>query len=191
MIKVSPLSSHHKSLPHTILNSTSTFSLPEKKTLHSKLPSPLPPLGTTVCCFVFFNIISLSSTKLSIDVHAFLAWFDISFDCTHKQVKFSTGPHAQYTHWKFVLPFSTFGIKHLLISCSRQTVFYTPTTMTVSQGDPIIGHLSCSPNARNNRDLDIIIKYRAGNAAETTIQYKMCVFQSTVFRFLHLIVVRG
>jgi protein arginine N-methyltransferase 1 len=107
MIKVSPLSSHHKSLPHTILNSTSTFSLPEKKTLHSKLPSPLPPLGTTVCCFVFFNIISLSSTKLSIDVHAFLAWFDISFDCTHKQVKFSTGPHAQYTHWKYVLPSST------------------------------------------------------------------------------------
>lgn len=33
-------------------------------------------------------------------VHAFLAWFDISFECTHKKVKFSTGPHSQYTHWK-------------------------------------------------------------------------------------------
>ena len=36
------------------------------------------------------------------DIHAFLAWFDISFECTHKKVKFSTGPHAQYTHWKSV-----------------------------------------------------------------------------------------
>ena len=35
-----------------------------------------------------------------LDVHAFLAWFDISFACTHKNVSFSTGPHAKYTHWK-------------------------------------------------------------------------------------------
>jgi hypothetical protein len=35
------------------------------------------------------------------DVHAFLAWFDISFGCTHKKVSFSTGPHAKYTHWKY------------------------------------------------------------------------------------------
>lgn len=33
-------------------------------------------------------------------VHAFLAWFDIEFACCHKPVKFSTGPHAKYTHWK-------------------------------------------------------------------------------------------
>jgi type I protein arginine methyltransferase len=31
--------------------------------------------------------------------HAFLAWFDISFDCCHKPVSFSTGPYAEYTHW--------------------------------------------------------------------------------------------
>ncbi len=35
-----------------------------------------------------------------LDVHAFLAWFDILFDCTHTKVKFSTCPHAKYTHWK-------------------------------------------------------------------------------------------
>jgi len=87
-------------------------------------------------------------------VHAFLAWFDISFECTHKKVQFSTGPHAQYTHWK-------------------QTVFYTPTTLTVSQGVPISGRLSCAPNARNNRDLDIIIKYQVEPEAEYTVQYKM------------------
>ncbi|KAL0956666.1 hypothetical protein HGRIS_002797 [Hohenbuehelia grisea] len=88
-------------------------------------------------------------------VHAFLAWFDIVFDCTHKKVQFSTGPHAQYTHWK-------------------QTVFYTPKTLTVSEGDEISGKLTCAPNARNNRDLDITITFQTASDNEpTTIHYKM------------------
>lgn len=76
-------------------------------------------------------------------VHAFLAWFDIGFECTHKHVRFSTGPHAQYTHWK-------------------QTVFYTPETLTVKEGDKITGRLTCAPNKRNPRDLDIKIAYKHG-----------------------------
>lgn len=92
-------------------------------------------------------------------VHAFLAWFDIVFDCTHKKVKFSTGPHAQYTHWK-------------------QTVFYTPSTITIAKGQEITGVISCAPNARNNRDLDISISYAVGdgeeeNPEEVTVDYKM------------------
>ncbi|EJD52811.1 S-adenosyl-L-methionine-dependent methyltransferase [Auricularia subglabra TFB-10046 SS5] len=92
-------------------------------------------------------------------VHAFLAWFDISFGCTHKPVRFSTGPHAAYTHWK-------------------QTVFYTPETLTVSEGQEIIGTLACAPNARNNRDLDISISYSIPASGATprqsaTVQYKM------------------
>jgi len=87
--------------------------------------------------------------------HAFLAWFDISFECTHKHVKFSTGPHAQYTHWK-------------------QTVFYTPDTLTVTKGDKITGRLTCAPNKRNPRDLDIKIAYKHRDE-EATIEYKMCV----------------
>ncbi|KZO98777.1 protein arginine N-methyltransferase [Calocera viscosa TUFC12733] len=75
-------------------------------------------------------------------VHAFLAWFDINFGSIHKPVKFSTGPHAKYTHWK-------------------QTVFYTRDTLTVSEGEAIHGTLTCAPNARNNRDLDIVIEYEA------------------------------
>ncbi|RPD74205.1 S-adenosyl-L-methionine-dependent methyltransferase [Lentinus tigrinus ALCF2SS1-7] len=86
--------------------------------------------------------------------HAFLAWFDILFECTHTKVKFSTGPHAKYTHWK-------------------QTVFYTPDTLTVSAGDKINGRLSCAPNARNNRDLDITIAYQVADGPETEVQYKM------------------
>jgi protein arginine N-methyltransferase 1 len=86
-------------------------------------------------------------------IHAFLAWFDVSFDCTHKKIQFSTGPHAQYTHWK-------------------QTVFYTPSTVTISEGEKITGTLSCAPNARNNRDLDITIEYTSGKQT-TKVDYKM------------------
>lgn len=38
-------------------------------------------------------------------------------------------------------------------------MFYTPSTLTVSQGQKVSGTLSCAPNARNNRDLDISIAY--------------------------------
>ncbi|EGO25741.1 hypothetical protein SERLADRAFT_466313 [Serpula lacrymans var. lacrymans S7.9] len=96
---------------------------------------------------------SLTATRNDY-IHAFLAWFDISFECTHKKVQFSTGPHAQYTHWK-------------------QTVFYTPSTVTISEGEEITGTLTCSPNARNNRDLDITISYQTSNANEKTVHYKM------------------
>ncbi|KAI9437465.1 protein arginine N-methyltransferase [Lactarius indigo] len=92
-------------------------------------------------------------------IHAFLAWFDISFACTHKPVSFSTGPHSKYTHWK-------------------QTVFYTPDTLRVSEDEKIVGELSCSPNARNNRDLDITISYTSPSSPPSTlptqVDYKMC-----------------
>ncbi len=73
-------------------------------------------------------------------VHAFLGWFDISFDACHKPVQFSTGPHSRYTHWK-------------------QTVFYTKDVLALNQGDAVSGKLVCKPNERNNRDLDITIDY--------------------------------
>ena len=58
----------------------------------------------------------------------------------------------------------------------RQTVFYTPSTLTVNAGSKVIGQLSCSPNARNNRDLDIGITYRTeGDVHENRVQYKMFV----------------
>jgi len=101
----------------------------------------------------FSTSFSLSATRNDY-VHAFLAWFDISFECTHTKVRFSTGPHSKYTHWK-------------------QTVFYTPTTITISEGEKITGQLNCAPNARNNRDLDIVIDWQAPNDQAGTIEYKM------------------
>jgi len=88
-------------------------------------------------------------------IHAFLSWFDIVFSCCHKPVKFSTGPHAKYTHWK-------------------QTVFYTTQTIMVSEGEQITGTLTCSPNARNNRDLDITIEYILPDGTDKEkVEYKM------------------
>jgi protein arginine N-methyltransferase 1 len=74
-------------------------------------------------------------------IHAFIAWFDIGFEACHKPVRFSTGPDAKPTHWK-------------------QTVFYTPSMIVVNKDETITGTLSCTPNAKNPRDLDIAIEYR-------------------------------
>lgn len=57
---------------------------------------------------------------------------------------------------------------------SRQTVFYTPHTLRISEGEKIVGKLACSPNARNNRDLDIAISYSTPNSERTQVRYKMC-----------------
>jgi hypothetical protein len=117
------------------------------------------------------NLWSLLTHHL--DIHAFLGWFDINFDCTHTKVKFSTGPHAPYTHWKCVQCLITFYCPDLLC---RQTVFYTPgTPLRVVQGEEIRGSLTCAPNARNNRDLDISVTYATESSGDIKFDYKMCV----------------
>jgi len=72
--------------------------------------------------------------------HAFVAYFDIEFSKCHKPVYFSTGPRARYTHWK-------------------QTVFYIHDVLSIRQNETITGTLSCKPNSKNPRDLDITIDY--------------------------------
>ncbi|QIW95788.1 hypothetical protein AMS68_001306 [Peltaster fructicola] len=93
-------------------------------------------------------------------IHAIVAWFDIEFSACHKPVKFSTGPHTKYTHWK-------------------QTVFYLQDVLTVEVGEKISGTLSCRPNGNNRRDLDIAVDYQvetqeAGRDAKGHCEYKMC-----------------
>eukprot|EP01095_Lingulamoeba_sp_RSL-Kostka_P008939 TRINITY_DN3050_c0_g1_i1.p1 TRINITY_DN3050_c0_g1~~TRINITY_DN3050_c0_g1_i1.p1 ORF type:complete len:364 (-),score=118.82 TRINITY_DN3050_c0_g1_i1:225-1316(-) len=73
--------------------------------------------------------------------HALICYFDTWFSACHKPVHFSTGPHATYTHWK-------------------QTVFYLKDVLLLDVSDEISGTLSCKPNSKNPRDLDIIIKYK-------------------------------
>lgn len=93
-------------------------------------------------------------------VHALIAWFDIDFTACHKPIRFSTGPHAKYTHWK-------------------QTVFYLKEVLTVQQGEQIKGTLDNRPNAVKKRDLDVKIQYKLETddpmrQAEGGAAYQMC-----------------
>lgn len=75
-------------------------------------------------------------------LHALVAYFDVQFTACHKPLSFSTGPRAKGTHWK-------------------QTVFYFPEeSVAVCAGETLSGRLTCVPNARNCRDLDIAVEYQ-------------------------------
>lgn len=52
------------------------------------------------CELLLSPVSRIEADSFLVDIHAFLGWFDCSFDACHKPVKFSTGPHAKYTHWK-------------------------------------------------------------------------------------------
>ncbi|KAI9830416.1 MAG: type I protein arginine N-methyltransferase Rmt1 [Phylliscum demangeonii] len=98
-------------------------------------------------------------------IHALIAWFDIDFTACHKPIRFSTGPHTKYTHWK-------------------QTVFYLREAVTVEEGETMSCALSNKPNEKSKRDLDIQIKYRletqeTTRMAEGVCDYRMCVLSST------------
>jgi len=69
-------------------------------------------------------------------VHSFVAYFECAFTQCQKPLGFSTSPFAKYTHWK-------------------QTIFYLKEPITVCDGEEIRGTVSCVPNSRNARDLDI------------------------------------
>ncbi|KAI4133312.1 MAG: hypothetical protein LQ347_002223 [Umbilicaria vellea] len=92
-------------------------------------------------------------------VHALIAWFDIDFTACHKPIRFSTGPHTKYTHWK-------------------QTVFYLREVLTVEEGEQIRGVLTSKPNEKKKRDLDIKITYKLetddnSRRTEGTCEYQM------------------
>lgn len=125
-------------------------------------PSPVLTLDlyTVTTADLAFNLPFTLEARRSDFIHAIIAWFDIEFSACHKPIKFSTGPHTKYTHWK-------------------QTVFYLQDVLTVEQGEKIQGTLDNRPNERNPRDLDIKLEY----ALETedpkrrvkgTGAYKMC-----------------
>ena len=105
-------------------------------------------------------------------IHAIIAWFDIDFTACHKPIRFSTGPHTKYTHWK-------------------QTVFYLNDALTVERGERVRGHLSNKPNEKNKRDLDIALSYQLATedpmrTAEGKCEYKMYVRFSELTMLLTL-----
>ena len=106
-------------------------------------------------------------------VHALIAWFDIEFAACHKPIRFSTGPHTKYTHWK-------------------QTVFYLQDVLTAEEGEKITGTLINKPSEKNHRDLDISIEYkletddmhRQSSGSGTYKMYVSCyILTSDIFHF--------
>merc|ERR1711939_269274 len=125
-------------------------------------PTPVLTLDlyTATTADLAFNMPFTLEPRRSDFVHALIAWFDIEFSACHKPIKFSTGPHTKYTHWK-------------------QTVFYLQDVLTVEAGETVKGRLSCKPNQHNRRDLDIKIQYKLETEdpkrqAQGSGEYKMC-----------------
>mmetsp|Transcript_7597 Transcript_7597/g.18940 ORF Transcript_7597/g.18940 Transcript_7597/m.18940 type:complete len:460 (+) Transcript_7597:81-1460(+) len=69
-------------------------------------------------------------------VHGLVAYFECAFTQVHKPIGFSTSPFCRYTHWK-------------------QTIFYLPESLVICDGERISGDITCKPNKKNRRDLDI------------------------------------
>lgn len=93
-------------------------------------------------------------------IHAFISWFDVEFSACHKPLRFSTGPHAKYTHWK-------------------QTVFYISDYLIVNKGEAIEGVISSKPTEKNPRDLDVAVEYKFESSdpkrsVQERLTYKMC-----------------
>jgi len=78
--------------------------------------------------------------------HALVVYFDIEFSKCHKPIYFSTGPRSRYTHWK-------------------QTVLYLEDVLSIRHGESLTGVVSCKPNQKNPRDLDITIDYEFNGSA--------------------------
>jgi type I protein arginine methyltransferase len=74
-------------------------------------------------------------------IHGLVAYFECAFTQIHKPIGFSTSPLARYTHWK-------------------QTILYLEDVITVCSGETLSGTLSCKPNLKNRRDLDIGLELR-------------------------------
>ena len=81
------------------------------------------------------TIPALSSTKLSLPYTNLYYLLHLT---VHKPFAFSTSPFTAYTHWK-------------------QTVFYLQEPLTICSGEEINGAITCKPNHKNPRDLDISI----------------------------------
>jgi len=72
-------------------------------------------------------------------IHALVAYFTVDFSKSHKPISFSTGPQAEYTHWK-------------------QTVFYLEQPITANVGEMLTVDIKVCRNAENPRDIDINLK---------------------------------
>lgn len=90
-------------------------------------------------------------------IHGLVAYFECAFTQVHKPIGFSTSPFCRYTHWK-------------------QTIFYLPENLVICDGEKISGDITCKPNRKNRRDLDIGISVAVKglhNTSSFSIDYRL------------------
>lgn len=147
-------------MKHTALSEPLVDTVEMKAVVTDPIPVLTIDLYTVkVADLAFESTFSLPCRRADF-IHALIAWFDIDFTACHKPIRFSTGPHTKYTHWK-------------------QTVFYLPDMLTVQPGEHVKGLLKCKPNNQNRRDLDIELQWEldtdeAERAMGGKAEYKMC-----------------
>jgi protein arginine N-methyltransferase 1 len=101
-------------------------------------PVPILHLDILTCTkedLQFQSAFKLCATRNDY-IHGLVAYFECAFTQVHKPIGFSTAPFCRYTHWK-------------------QTIFYLPESLVICKGEAISGEISCKPNKKNKRDLDI------------------------------------
>lgn len=123
-------------------------------------PTPVLTLDLYTCTtedLAFTEAFKLTAKRDDF-IHALVSWFDIEFTACHKPIRFSTGPHTKYTHWK-------------------QTVLYFKDVLTVQEGEEVQCTLRVKPNAKNRRDLDIELEYELETGDVTRTASGMCAFR--------------
>lgn len=109
-------------------------------------------IATSTCCILdldlrtckqkdldFFAEYSLRVNRKDL-LHAFVVWFDVSFEACTVPVVLSTAPTKPYTHWK-------------------QTVLYLDEAIAAFAGEELRGMLAVRKNSCNPRDLDVKLSY--------------------------------
>jgi len=95
-----------------------------------------------------FDLVCTDNDK----VHGFVVWFDMEFMKLKHNIRFSTGPQSQETHWK-------------------QTVFYTKKDYECYTGEEIRGRMQIKPSEANPRDLNISMEYKFGDETPEKMTY--------------------
>ena len=146
----------------TMKQSALTEPLVDTVELKALVTDPCPvftiDLNTITAAELAFSMPYSLRVQRSDFIHALIAWFDIEFGACHKPIRFSTGPHAKYTHWK-------------------QTVFYLREVLTVEEGETVTGYLNNRPNAKNRRDLDIKISYETQTEDQSRYAVGQCEYR--------------
>ncbi|XP_055339934.1 protein arginine N-methyltransferase 1-like [Paramacrobiotus metropolitanus] len=72
-------------------------------------------------------------------IHALVVWFSVDFTRCHRNIRLTTSPESDYTHWK-------------------QTVFYLDRYLPIKRGERLFGKFAVSPGKQNVRDLDFDVE---------------------------------